>query len=465
MQTTSRRRVNCRPLVCLAVLALLAIAGPDLVAQDLGLGGDKLVDPAVGLKAKWPQKNPDGTLPGYTGTGNRFYKKDASGKTLPGTDLYNFAGRTGHFTNYDESVIPPYTLPDPLLMLDGRRVTSPEMWFKERRPELVKLFQNEIYGRVPEEKLPKIVWEVTSNTNDGKTIKKTIVGRFEDTPKGAPAEPAKGAKGGKGGGNTITITLTLPAVGHPVPIFSGGAVENAAAHGWGTFSVSGNAGVLSRIAPPQGQDKPGDFPGNYAVTAWAYSRAIDYLVTDKDVDAAHIVIAGISTGGKQVLLTAAMDQRIWCVIPQSSGAMGVKLNRRDIGETVDNLAGGFAANYCPNFQKWVGRWADMPTDQHEMIALMAPRKMFITGGNQELWQDVRGGFLACVAAEPVYNLLGKKGVAAIEMPPTETPIMFGEIGFYHHNGGHTFTPNERRWVTGWMEQYLNTSPGKKAEAK
>ena len=197
------------------------------------------------------------------------------------------------------------------------------------------------------------------------------------------------------------------------------------------------------------------------MTGWAFSRAIDYLVTDKDVDSGHIIIAGASTGGKQVLYTAAMDDRIWCVVPESSGAMGVKLSRRDIGETIDDLASGsFAGNYCPNFTNYIRHWNDMPVDQHEMIALMAPRKMFITGGNQEYWEDVRGGFAAAVAAEPVYNLLGKKGVNTVEMPAVEHPVVFGEIGFYQHNGGHMYTPNERIWVTAWMEKLLPKAPPK-----
>ena len=184
---------------------------------------------------------------------------------------------------------------------------------------------------------------------------------------------------------------------------------------------------------------------------------MDYLVTDKDVDGGHITIAGASTGGKQVLFTAAMDDRIWCVVPESSGAMGVKLSRRDIGEVVDTLAVEFIGNYCPNFTRYIGHWNDMPVDQHEMIALVAPRKMFITGGNQELWEDVKGGFLAAVAAEPVYNFLGKKGVGAVDMPPIEEPIVYGEIGFYQHNGGHMYTANERTWVTSWMEKLLPTT--------
>jgi hypothetical protein len=478
---------------------------PAISTSSPGFPGVAMPDPAVGRKAKWPIQDSVNTPPeGYTPRSpqnNGFYRRDAQGNVLLGTDLYIWE-QSGHFTNYDESDIPPYTLPDPLVMQDGRRVTSAEMWYKERRPELVNLFKDNIYGRVPEEKLPKMIWEVRSNekSTDGRTINKTIVGYFEGTtpdagaggggfgggrgargPTTAPAArgaigagpttaPAGGRAGrggfgggfgGGGGGNTITITLTLPNIGRPVPLFFGGPVNDALGHGWGTGQISGNAGLVARISPPEGQERPGNFPGNYAVTGWTYSRAMDYLITDKDVDAQHVTIAGMSTGGKQVLYTAAMEERIWCVVPQSSGAMGVKLSRRDIGETVDNLAtGSFAGNYCPNFKKYIGHWNDMPIDQHEMIALMAPRKMFITGGNQELWQDVKGGFLAAVAAEPVYNLLGKRGVAAVDLPPIEQPIVFGEIGFYHHNGGHTYTANERTWVTAWMEKLLPTvTPG------
>ena len=453
---------------------------------------------------------PNGRFEGLTSRdaqNSGFYKRDAQGNQVLGTDLYIWAP-SGHFTSYDLEDIPPYTLPDPLVMQDGRHVTTPEMWYKERRPEIVSLFKDYIYGRVPEDKLPKMIWEVRSTNRTDTTITKTIIGYFEGTtPSNAPAGGGgpggffvPGASGGNtnaaisggvgaggggtntnavadggrrggrgggfgggfgGGGNTITINLTLPNTGHPVPIFSGAPVNDPQGHGWGTFSVSGSAGLVARISPPPGQPRPANFPGNYAVTGWAFSRALDYLVTDKDVDAAHITIAGMSTGGKQVLYTAAMDDRIWCVVPESSGAMGLKLSRRDIGETIDDLASGsFAGNYCPNFTNYIGHWNDMPVDQHEMVALMAPRKMFITGGNQEVWEDVKGGFLAAVAAEPVYTLLGKKGINTVEMPPIERPIVDGEIGFYQHNGAHMFTPNERAWVTAWMEKLLPKSPPK-----
>jgi hypothetical protein len=441
---------------------------PAITTNTPGMPDVPMPDPAVGRKAKWPIQDANNTTPpGLTARSpgdNGFYKRDAEGNQILGTDLYRWA-TSGHFTSYDLEDIPPYTLPDPLVMKDGRKVTSAEMWVMQRRPEIIGLFKDFIYGRVPEDKLPKMVWEVRQiQTNDTATaIRKTIVGYFEGTtPTVTSGGGGFGGFGGGGGGNTINVTLTLPITDHPVPIFSGSPVNDELGHGWGTFSVSGNAGLVARIAPPPGQPRPGNFPGNYAVTGWAFSRAIDYLVTDKGVDAGHIIIAGMSTGGKQVLYTAAMDDRIWCVVPESSGAMGVKLSRRDIGETVDDLATQpqFAGNYCPNFTNYVGHWNDMPVDQHEMIALMAPRKMFITGGNQEVWEDVKGGFAAAIAAEPVYNLLGKKGVNTIEMPPIEHPIVFGEIGYYQHNGAHTFTPNERAWVTAWMEKLLPKVPAR-----
>ena len=310
-----------------------------------GMPDMPMPDPAVGRKAKWPiQDAANTTTEGLTARSpgdNGFYKRDAEGRQILGTDLYRWA-TSGHFTTYDLEDIPPYKLPDPLVMQDGRKVTSAKMWEKERRPELINLFKDNIYGRVPEEKLPKMVWEVRSNVHTNKTITKTIVGYFKGSPPptnapaggggfgggfgggagaagpagtnapggrggfGAGAGAGTNAPGGRagrgggggfgggrgGGGNTITITLTLPDTGHPVPIFSGGPVNDPQGHGWGTFNVSGNAGVIARITPTNGQPRPGNFPGNYAVTGWAFSRAIDYLVTDKDVDKDHITIAG-----------------------------------------------------------------------------------------------------------------------------------------------------------------------------
>jgi hypothetical protein len=451
-------------LFFLAVFALTAFVGSDLAAQ-LPEKGTQAQSPKIVFNPKRPIPEPPGDVrdieslikppPGYTMTRrNNFYKKDG-GKTVPGTDLYRWAS-SGHWTNYDEAEAGGYTLPDPLTMLGGQPVKDAETWFTKRRPEIIKMIESDFYGRVPDN-APKVVWEVTSNVNDGKTIKKTIVGRLV----GADGTPAAGG-GGKGGG-TITINLTLPAGIGPVPVFFGGlSQQECFSMGWGWGTISSPTAALNDMTLPMGQAKPGDFWGNYRMVAWCFSRAIDYLETDKDVDARYICISGHSTGGKQVLCTAALEPRIFMVVPTSSGKMGVAIIRRDFGETLDDQAQLYAQNYCPNVKKWVGRWNDMTFDSHFFIALVAPRLCYVTGGTAELWVDARGQFEACVNAEPVYRLLGKKGLGTKEMPKADVPVVNGEIGYMMHTGGHVFTPAEHKSVMEWGSKYM---PTKKAAWK
>jgi hypothetical protein len=387
--------------------------------------------------------------PGFAMTRrNNFYKKDAAGKNVEGTDLYRWAS-SGHWTNYDETEIGDYKLPDPLTLANGQPVQDAETWFKKRRPEIVKMVEADFYGRVPDN-APKVVWEVTSNVNDGKTIKKTIVGRLVSVD-GTPT-PAGGSKGG----NTITITLVLPAGVGKVPVFFGGlSQQECLSMSWGHGTISSPTGTLITMTLPKGQ-KPGDFWGNYRIVAWCFSRAIDYLETDADVDARYICISGHSTGGKQVLCTAALEERIAMVVPTSSGKMGASLIRRDFGETLDDQAQLFSQNYCPNVKKWVGRWNDMPFDSHFFIALVAPRLCYLTAGTAELWVDWKGAFQACVAADPVYKLLGKMGLGVTEMPKADVAIVNGELAFMLHTGGHVFTAAEHRSVMEWGSKYLPT---------
>ncbi len=435
-----------------------AVASSDTTANDAQPPGE--LPPSFNPKRPIPA--PPGDVrniesltmppPGYTmQRRNNFYKKDEAGKTLPGTDLYRWAS-SGHWTNYDEAEAGTYKLPDPLLLGNGKAVQNAETWFKQRRPEIVKIVETEFYGRVPDN-APKVVWEVTSNVNDGKTIKKTIVGRFVSA-NGIPA-PATGGKGGKGA-NNITVTLVLPAGIGPVPVFFGGlSQQECLSKGWGWGTISSPTGTLISMTAPEGQ-RPGDFWGNYRITAWCFSRAIDYLETDKDVDARFICISGHSTGGKQVLCTAALEPRIFLVVPTSSGKMGAAIIRRDFGETLDDQAQLFAQNYCANVKKWVGRWNDMPFDSHYFIGLVAPRLCFITGGTAELWVDAKGGFEACVAADPIYRLLGKKGLGVAEMPQADVPVASGELAFMMHTGGHVFTAAEHKAVMEWASKYMPT---------
>jgi hypothetical protein len=155
-----------------------------------------------------------------------------------------------------------------------------------------------------------------------------------------------------------------------------------------------------------------------------------------------------------VLWAAAMDERIAAVFSACAGEMGSALARRDWGETVDDMAQNFPWQFAGNFQKYVGRWNDMPVDAHMLIALSAPRPVFITGGTTDQWSDPRGEFLAEVAAGPVYRLLGKKDLGVTELPPLDTPTIAGDLGWVYHTGGHTVSAPDWTAFLNFLGKYF-----------
>jgi hypothetical protein len=390
--------------------------------------------------------------------------------------------------NYDESKANPYpNLPDPLVLKDGEKVTTSETWWMRRRPEIVEDFDREIYGRVPKE-TPKVNWEVTGTTNekvgDIPVITKRLVGHVDNS-----AYPAIKVD--------IQLTLTIPAnatgpvpvmmefgFGGPRPGGPGAAAKKAMpkaatkgagggpfgppwqplvlAKGWGyaiivpnSIQADNGGGLTSGIIGlcNKGQPRKPDDWGSLRAWAWGASRALDYLETDKVVDARQVGIEGLSRYGKAALVTMAYDPRFAIGFIGSSGEGGAKLHRRNFGELVENVAGSGEYHWMAgNFLKYAGplTWADLPVDAHELIALCAPRPVFIsygasTGpGAEGQWVDQRGSFMAAVAAGPVYRLLGKKDLGTAEFPLIETGLIDGEIAFRQHRGGHTTGPN---WPT------------------
>ncbi|HYG22965.1 MAG TPA: acetylxylan esterase [Verrucomicrobiae bacterium] len=387
---------------------------------------------------------------------------------LPRTDAAGNPIRrapTGHVSNYDEARVGEYTLPDPLLLRDGTRVSDAATWVNRRRPEILGLYQTEIYGRVPQS-VPRITWEV-AETNatalNGSAVYRKVAGHF--------------------GTNTVTLHIVLPAkAAQPVPVFlhltffgaspipsgvtndSGarprfnetGPISEIVSRGFGyatlrytDFEGDSRAGSLSRVrkmALATTQTEPAaDEWGTISVWAWGASRVLDYLSADRGIDAQRIGLIGHSRLGKTVLWAGAQDPRFALVFSSCSGEMGASLARRDFGETVDDMAANFGWQFAGNFQKYVGRWNEMPVDSHLLISLIAPRPVFITGGTQDQWADPRGQFLAAVAAEPVYRLLGKTGLGVKELPDLDQPVVNGSVGFLYHTGGHTITAED--WKT------------------
>ena len=260
-------------------------------------------------------------------------------------------------------------------------------------------------------------------------------------PQGAAAPPAgRGAPGagGPGRGPTgPTWQQQVLAKGWGYASLNPGSIQ--ADNGWGL--TLGIIGLMNHGQPR----KPDDW-GSLRAWAWGASRAIDYFETDKAVDAKHIAIEGHSRYGKAALVAMAYEPRMWTAYVSSSGEGGAKLHRRDWGEIVENVAGSGEYHWMAgNFIKYSGplHWNDLPVDSHELIAMCAPRPVFISGGatNGDGWVDAKGMFMAAAGAGPVYKLLGKKDMGTTEFPPMETPLTDGDVAFRQHSSGHTDGPN------------------------
>jgi hypothetical protein len=401
-------------------------------------------------------------------------------------------GRNGNnpeaanFANYDESKANPFPeLPDVLVTKSGEKVTTTEQWWKVRRPEIVEDFDREIYGRVPA-KTPKVTWEVIETTNemndDVAVVTKKLVGHVDNS-----SYPAITVD--------IQMTLTIPADAKgPVPVVmefgfggrrpgqggppAGGPggqnsgptwQQHVLAKGWGYASLIPNSiqadngarltkGIIG--LSNKGQPRAVDDWGALRAWAWGASRAIDYFETDPAVDAKRIALEGHSRYGKATLVTMAYEPRLAIAFVSSSGEGGAKLYRRDWGEIVENVADSGEYHWMAgNFIKYAGplNWKDLPVDSHELVALCAPRPVFISAGatNGDGWVDAQGMFMAAAAAGPVYKLLGERDMGASEFPPIETTLIDGDVAFRQHSAGHTPGPNWPTFLT-FAERYFNS---------
>ena len=381
--------------------------------------------------------------------------------------------------NIEESKVPEYTLPDPLISLDNTKITTPTEWFKKRRPEILKLFEHLIYGRLPgkPESMNFKIHSIENHALKGKATCKEISiylknGKKDLTlnlliflpfyhPKPVPIFLGLNFYGNHSTHPEPSIPLTknwIPKE-RKLGIFKHRATESSRglrAYRWpAEFLVKRGYGLATMYsgdidpdyddgfqngAHPlfykKNQTKPApDEWGTIGAWAWGLSRAMDYFENDADIAHENVAVIGHSRLGKAALWAGATDQRFAIVISNNSGSGGAALFRRKFGERISHMVNVYPHWFCDNFKKYINKEEDLPVDQHMLIALIAPRPVYIASAEQDAWADPRGEFLSAKYADPVYKMLGTTGLKTDEMPEINHPIL-STIGYHIREGDH-----------------------------
>ena len=389
--------------------------------------------------------------------------------------------------NYDESKIPQYSLPDILLSESGQLAETVDAWEKVRRGEVLELFRDQMYGKVPEFKYTKDYQhrvlknaefkegatqeEVTITiANDRDEIKITLLLTLPKNTKGpVPIFLGLNFYGNQATSPNKEVTVTdnyvlnnenLGIINHHADETSRGGrlsswpLEMILEKGYGLatihcgdidpdFDDGFKNGVHSLLDARPGADEW----GTISAWAWGLSRAMDYLETDERIDNHRVAVIGHSRLGKTSLWAGATDERFALVISNDSGCGGAALSRRGIGETVEVINTSFPHWFCQNFHKYNGNEDDLPLDQHMLIALMAPRPVYVASAQEDQWADPKGEYTSLVLAGPAYELYGFESLNIMELPPIDTPVKAGKQGYHIRTGEHALT--EYDW-----EQYL-----------
>jgi hypothetical protein len=389
----------------------------------------------------------------------------------------------------DEANVPEYKLPNVLTRLRGGKVKSAAVWFKKQRPDILNKFTEEVYGKVPGKlEISDVkIWETSNDAINGLAKRKQISLFFRKSdrtlevnvlmylPKSEQKVPVFLAYN-FAGNHTINsdpdIRLTEswvndnPSVGiinNRVTEQSRGSdsdswpVEKIIKAGYGLVTVyygdidpdknDSTDGIESFFYQENQTQPKSDEWGSIAAWSWGLSKVMDYLETDQQIDLKRVAVLGHSRLGKAALWAGATDQRFAMVISNESGCGGAALSRRKFGETIQLINSSFPYWFCGNFKKYNGMEADLPVDQHMLLALIAPRPLYIASAEGDKWSDPRGEFLSAKYASTVYELLGVEGLPVKEMPEVNHPVM-GTIGYHIRSGKHDLT------LYDW-QQYIN----------
>lgn len=397
--------------------------------------------------------------------------------------------------NYDESKVPTYKLPEVLVSNEGKTVSNDKEWENIRRPEILSLFENQVYGKAP--KAPKNIHyrilNVDKQALGGKATRKEIEVFFTKKKKESMVilmylpnkakEPSPVFLGLNFHGNyavhnDAAITVTEKWVRNREGITNNKAnaelrgsmssrwpIDLLIANGYalatvyyGDIDPDYDDGFQNGVHPlffRKGQKRPKpDEWGSIAAWSWGLSRAMDYLEKDAAIDAGKVAVVGHSRLGKAALWAGATDTRFSLVISNNSGRGGAAISRRKFGETTNIINTRFPHWFCANYKQYNDNEENLPVDQHELIALMAPRPVYIASASEDLWADPKGEFLSGLHANPVYKLFGKTGMPVSQMPPVNEPVLTGDMGYHIRTGKHDITEYDWKQFIRFADKYF-----------
>jgi len=361
--------------------------------------------------------------------------------------------------NYHEEKVPSYTLPDPLTALSGKKVINAREWTGFRRGEILELFRKNVYGRVPEtpyQKSFKVVSEDKNAMEGAATLRQVDITITSD-----------------GRSLDIHLTMFVPnKVPKPVPVYllidnrgpaNIDATRQVKSEFWPAEEVIGRGYAIAVFrnadVDPDNFDefkdgihglldrgiRPPDAWGTLAAWAWGASRCMDYFETDPEIDRNRVAVLGHSRGGKAALWAGAEDQRFAMVISNESGCGGAALARRRFGETVARINSAFPHWFCSNYRTWAGNEDAMPVDMHMLLALIAPRALYVDCAADDLWGDPRGSYLSLYNALPVFRLFDKTTAIPEAMAPLNKPVTSNSVGYHIRDGAHNMLLKDWNW--------------------
>lgn len=398
-------------------------------------------------------------------------------------------------TNYDESKVPIFELPDALTTFDGEQIKTAKEWTETRRPELYNFFETQVYGKIPGELeiAGTKILESSDSALNGKATRKQVQLAFNNNgkslsfvillylPKNVERAPIYLGYNFFGNHTVCSDTnIIVPtawtriseSLGIPTHAPSESArgvrsdrwpIEKLIDAGYGLATI-----YYGEVAPDRDDFNEGVQPllykkgqilpkpdewGKIAAWAWGYSRAMDYLEKDVDIDASRIIVFGHSRLGKAALWAGATDDRFAGVISNDSGCGGAALSKRKYGETIGKINASFPAWFCENFKNFNEKEEALPIDQHELLAMVAPRPLYVASAEDDQWADPKGEFLSAYYASPVYAFFGKDGIESNEMPKTNAPI--GSTVSYHiRTGKHDVTDYDWEQYIKWADKWV-----------